>query len=143
MLCYHVFPQLCPGGFIGVDVFFVLSGFLITQGIDRDLQTGQFSVARFYARRIRRIFPAYAALIFLVLLAGCVLYYGEDLIHLVGTACSSTLFYSNIYFRYHSGYFDPQVHNNPLLNMWSLSVEEQFYVFFPLMQACFHRCLRR
>lgn len=143
VLFYHVFPRLCPGGFIGVDVFFVLSGFLITQGLHQDLQAGQFSISRFYARRIRRIFPAYATLIFLVLLAGCVLYYGWDLCILARTACSSAFFYSNIYFWLNSGYFDPASHSNPLLNMWSLSVEEQFYIFFPLALACCYRWARR
>ena len=79
---YHILAALCPGGFIGVDVFFVISGYLITRGILRDLEHGRFSIRNFYYRRIRRIMPAYFTLITGVFAAGCMFYYASPLIFL-------------------------------------------------------------
>lgn len=142
VLLFHAFPEACRGGFIGVDVFFVISGYLITHGLMRDLKAGEYSIGRFYVRRIRRILPAYAFMLLLTLLAGTLIYYGDKLILLVRSARAGTLFYSNIYFLYHSGYFEPNAHENPLLNLWSLSVEEQFYIFFPLLLAGLYKWWR-
>lgn len=139
VLLYHAFPAVCPGGFIGVDVFFVISGYLITKGLVFDLENGKYSIGNFYVRRIRRIFPAYMAVITFSLLTGVLLYYGERLKILATTACSSALFCTNIYFERTSDYFAPGAHNNALLNLWSLSVEEQFYVFFPLFLAALYK----
>ena len=135
VLLYHAFPSLFPGGFIGVDVFFVISGYLITKGLLTDLESGKYSIGTFYVRRIRRIFPAYAAVILFSLLVVAFAYYGEKLKILAKTALSSTYFATNIYFEKTADYFAPASHTNPLLNLWSLSVEEQFYVFFPLLLA--------
>ena len=143
VLLFHAFPEACRGGFIGVDVFFVISGYLITHGLMRDLKAGEYSIGRFYVRRIRRILPAYAFMLLLTLLAGTLIYYGDKLILLVRSARAGTLFYSNIYFLHHSGYFEPNAHENPLLNLWSLSVEEQFYIFFPLLLAGLYKLWRK
>lgn len=135
VLFYHVFPQWCPGGFIGVDVFFVLSGFLITGGLKRDLEKGEYSIARFYVRRIRRILPAYAAMVLFSVLLCSLLYFGVAAVPALRAARASLYFGCNLFFASHSGYFDADTHSNPMLNMWSLSVEEQFYVFFPIILA--------
>ncbi|MEN6426570.1 MAG: acyltransferase family protein [Phycisphaerales bacterium] len=145
VLLFHVFPWLCPGGFCGVDVFFVISGYLITGSILRDLQNNHFTIRGFYHRRIRRIFPANFALIAGVFVAGCAIYYCVPLKRLGDTMVASTLFSANLFFWSNVGnYFEPEVHGNPLLNLWSLSVEEQFYLFIPLLCAIvfkFQRCL--
>lgn len=135
VLFYHVFPQWCPGGFIGVDVFFVLSGFLITGGLKRDLEKGEYSVSRFYVRRIRRILPAYAAMVLFSVLLCMLLYFGVAAVPALRAARASLYFGCNLFFAAHSGYFDADTHSNPMLNMWSLSVEEQFYIFFPIILA--------
>ena len=133
---FHIFPWLCPGGFSGVDVFFVISGYLITGNILRDLQNDRFTLTDFYHRRIRRIFPANFSLIAGVFVIGCVIYYCVPLKHLGDTVVASTLFSSNLFFWNNVGdYFAPKTHQNPLLNLWSLSVEEQFYLFVPLLCA--------
>jgi peptidoglycan/LPS O-acetylase OafA/YrhL len=144
VVLFHILPALCPGGFVGVDVFFVISGYLITGRILRDLSTGSFSIRDFYHRRIRRIFPAYFAMILTVFIAGCALYYATPLILLSDSAAASSLFLSNIYFwKMQGGYFSPQQHSQPLLHLWSLSVEEQFYLFIPLLCAGIWKFSRR
>ncbi len=135
VLFFHVFPEWCSGGFIGVDVFFVISGYLITKGLYRDLEGGTYSISNFYVRRIRRIFPAYAGMILFSVILGWIIYDAESMKVLVKSVLSSIVFCSNIFFQRNSGYFDANIQDNPLLNMWSLSVEEQFYVFFPLILA--------
>ncbi len=135
VLFFHVFPEWCSGGFIGVDVFFVISGYLITKGLYKDLERGTYSISNFYVRRIRRIFPAYAGMILFSVIMGWLIYDAESMKVLVKSVLSSIVFCSNIFFQRNSGYFDANIQDNPLLNMWSLSVEEQFYVFFPLMLA--------
>ena len=134
VVLFHVLSALCPGGFAGVDVFFVISGYLITGGILRDLATGRFTIRNFYHRRIRRIMPAYFTLIAGVWAVGCVLYYSRPLVHLSNTVIMATLFSANLYFCQISGaYFSPNIHDYPLLHLWSLSVEEQFYLCIPLL----------
>ena len=136
VVLFHIFAALCPGGFTGVDVFFVISGYLITGGILRDLAQGQFSIRNFYYRRIRRIMPAYFVLICGVMLAGCVLYYANPFILLSDAVVSGTLFLANFQFWSLGGnYFAPKMSSQALLNLWSLSVEEQFYFFIPIFCA--------
>ncbi len=131
---YHLWAPLCPGGFIGVDVFFVISGFLITGGILRGLNKGTFTIRDFYHRRIKRILPAYFAMILGVFAVGCAIYYCTPLTHLGDAAVMGTLFMANLYFWKMGGdYFAPDIHGNPLLHLWSLSVEEQFYLFIPVL----------
>ena len=136
VLFYHVYASLCPGGFAGVDVFFVISGYLITGGILRDLRSERFSIQNFYHRRIRRILPAYFVMIAAVFLAGCVFYYSTLLKNLGDASVMGSLFSANFYYLIvGQDYFSPSVKESPLLHLWSLSIEEQFYLFIPLL--CF------
>lgn len=143
VLLFHAYPWFCSGGFIGVDVFFVISGYLITKGLLVDLDNGEYSIGRFYMRRIRRILPAYVAMIVFTMLLCVLCYYGNQVNLYAKTAVSSAVFSTNLFFYKTSGYFSPNAHDNPLLNLWSLSVEEQFYIFFPLLLAALHRWLRQ
>jgi peptidoglycan/LPS O-acetylase OafA/YrhL len=144
VVLFHILAALCPGGFAGVDVFFVISGYLITGGILRDLQKDRFTIRNFYYRRIRRIMPAYFAMIIGVFTAGCALYYAAPLMMLGDAVTAGTLFLANLHFRsMRGGYFAPQLHSQPLLHLWSLSVEEQFYLFIPLLCAIIWKFRRR
>ena len=131
------------GGYVGVDVFFVISGFLITQLLLHDLETGRFSIASFYERRIRRIFPALFALMAVVTLAATWLLLPQDLAAFGRSAVATSLFFSNVEFWQHAGYFARAAEETPLLHTWSLAVEEQFYIFFPLFLWACHRGGRR
>ena len=121
------------GGFVGVDVFFVISGFLITSLILRDLHRGSFSIVEFWERRARRIFPALIVVVIATLIAGFFLMLPFGFQVLGQSAVALTFFASNIQFWRTSGYFDPSAEENPLLHTWSLSVEEQFYLIVPLL----------
>ncbi|MEW4489801.1 acyltransferase family protein [Thalassoglobus sp. JC818] len=121
------------GGFVGVDVFFVISGFLIT-GIIRKQQAAQkFSLADFWMRRIRRIAPAATVMVVVTLVLGTVLLLPNDLKYLADSAICQQLMVSNFYFWTKTGYFDGPSDLMPLLHTWSLAVEEQFYLFFPFI----------
>ena len=133
VILFHAGFALFSGGFVGVDVFFVISGFLITSIIVEELKTGRFSVLRFYERRARRILPA----LFMVM-AACIpfayrLLSPDDLKDFAQSLAAICLFASNVLFWGESGYFDTQAELKPLLHTWSLAVEEQFYVVFPLL----------
>ena len=130
-----------PGGYVGVDVFFVISGFLITSLIFKELETGTFSLANFWARRARRIVPASLTLTFTVLLAGWFLFLPRDYKGLGNSAGAQAVFASNVYFWATVDYFQPTVNLLPLLHTWSLAVEEQFYVGFPLLLLAGYRVL--
>lgn len=121
-----------PGGFVGVDVFFVISGFLITSGLIKDNERGIFSIARFYERRIRRIVPALTAVVLATLVAGAFVLLPSEYGSLGSSALSAALFYSNVHFWAVQNYFDGGNITHPLLHSWSLSVEEQFYIFWPV-----------
>lgn len=136
---FHAFPDLLPGGFIGVDVFFVISGFLITSILQRDLQTGQFSVASFYARRVRRIFPSLLFTLALVLVLGWFVCLDDEYRQVGKHVVASATFTSNLVYYLESGYFDAAAESKPLLNLWSLAVEEQFYIVWPLLLFLVHR----
>ena len=142
VLAYHVVPWIVPGGFVGVDIFFVISGYLITRNIWKDLQQGEFSFGTFYAKRIRRLFPALTVvLLFCALVVILVGLPGET--HEFGwSAISATLYVSNHYFLSIDSYFDSSLAMNPLLHTWSLSVEEQFYIVFPALLVLLHRRTR-
>ncbi|MBA83889.1 acyltransferase family protein [Thalassobius sp. S69A] len=135
VILFHAGLDLFSGGFVGVDVFFVISGFLITRIIAEELERGQFSVLRFYERRARRILPALFCVVAATSVAALVLMlpyqlqaFGQGLGGVAG-------FFSNIVFWRQSGYFAAAAELNPLLHTWSLSVEEQFYLFIPLIMA--------
>ena len=122
-----------PGGFVGVDVFFVISGFLVTGIIAKSLRRGDFSIRSFYVRRIRRIFPAAAFATSAVLIAGYFFLLPSQYAPVGEAALAQNVFASNIYFWFDTGYFSRDVLTKPLLHFWSLAVEEQFYLLFPLV----------
>lgn len=129
------------GGFVGVDVFFVISGYLITKIISTEIEQKDFSFIRFYERRIRRIFPALFAVIGVTLLLGTWILLPHDLVLLTRATWATLSFGSNILFWRRSGYFDSSAELNPLLHTWSLAVEEQFYVLFPIVLIMVYRYL--
>jgi len=132
VFAYHLGIRRFSGGFVGVDIFFVISGFLISSVIFSELNTSSFSLLSFYERRMRRILPA----LFVVLIGTAVLAYKfflpSELSDFGKSLLASTFSFSNIYFLHQSGYFDAPAATKPLLHTWSLAVEEQFYVFLPL-----------
>lgn len=134
------------GGYVGVDVFFVISGFLITGLILRDLDAGKFSIVKFWERRVRRIMPALAVVVLASLAAGWFLLLPQGFKELGESAVAQTLLSSNIYFWIKSwigvGYFTPDAEVKPLLHTWSLAVEEQFYLFFPFLLLALKRIAR-
>lgn len=124
----------CPGGFVGVDVFFVISGYVISSLILREVAAGTFSLVPFWERRIRRILPALGMMVAAVLVAGWLFYLPEDLEHLAKSVLAQPLMAANFFFwRSGIGYFHASSDVQPLLHTWSLAVEEQFYLFFPLV----------
>src|SRR5437879_2295742 len=133
VLNFHAFPDATPGGFIGVDVFFVISGFLITGIITRELELGRFSLAEFYNRRIRRIFPALIVVLPATLMLGWFWMLPQAFAQLGSDSFASAVFLANIALWLQSGYFDVESAKKPLLHLWSLGIEEQFYLFWPLI----------
>src|SRR5258707_10703851 len=133
VLNFHAFPDATPGGFIGVDVFFVISGFLITGIITRELERGRFSVVEFYNRRIRRIFPALIVVLSATLALGWFWMLPQAFAQLGSDSFASAAFLANIALLLQSGYFDVESAKKPLLHLWSLGIEEQFYLFWPLL----------
>lgn len=130
---YHFSLGPFSSGFTGVDVFFVISGFLITQTLLADHERGEFSLLRFYERRFKRILPAMLVVLLASIVVGAVLLAPPDLESLGRSGVYSAFGFANIYFFLHTGYFDPSSDMQPLLHMWSLGVEEQFYLFWPLL----------
>lgn len=122
-----------PGGYAGVDVFFVISGYLITRLIMRDLGRGRFSMLDFWERRARRILPALAVVVAFTLAGGYFLMLPSEYAALARSALALAVFSSNILFFRETGYFAPASESKPLLHTWSLSVEEQFYLFIPIL----------
>ncbi len=123
----------CRGGFVGVDVFFVISGYLITGLILNDFERGEFSLLEFWTRRVLRILPALSLVTFAVLVAGGFFLMPVDYDNLGQSVFAQALLSSNIYFWLHSGYFNQSSEEMPLLHTWSLAVEEQFYLVFPFL----------
>ncbi|MEH2564499.1 acyltransferase family protein [Bradyrhizobium sp. AZCC 2289] len=130
---YHAFPEAIPGGFIGVDIFFVISGFLITGIIARELDLKRFSLVGFYVRRIRRIFPALIVVLCAALVLGSLWMLPAAYAQLGSDVFASAAFFANIALLLQSGYFDVESAKKPLLHLWSLGIEEQFYLFWPLL----------
>jgi peptidoglycan/LPS O-acetylase OafA/YrhL len=133
VIFFHAGVKTVAGGFIGVDIFFVISGYLITTIITKEIENNEFSIAKFYERRIRRIFPALFFVITLTLVSGALLFDSTGFENLGKATIATTYFISNILFWSQSGYFDAPSEHNPLLHAWSLAVEEQYYIFFPLL----------
>lgn len=132
VLLFHAYPKLMPGGFIGVDIFFVISGFLISTIIFQSLARGEFSFMDFYARRIRRIFPALIVVMLATFLIGWFVLFPDEYKQLGKHIMGGALFVSNFVLWKESGYFDSAAETKPLLHLWSLGIEEQFYILFPL-----------
>jgi len=135
VVLFHADPALMPGGFVGVDIFFVISGYLITQILLKEIGQGRFSLTGFYVRRVRRLFPALYAMLAATLLFGAWVLAPADFAELGRTALATVGFASNVMFFSLSDYFDGAAELKPLLHTWSLAVEEQFYLAFPLVLA--------
>lgn len=128
---FHLTPNLALGGYMGVDIFFVISGFLITRIIKDKAADNNFSLGGFYIRRVRRILPALLGTISITLLVGLFVLSPEKLTELANTGIWSLIGLSNIYFYNHLGYFDLGAESQLFLHTWSLAVEEQFYLIWP------------
>lgn len=133
VVVYHAAPALLPGGFVGVDVFFVISGFLITNIIQDGLERGAFSLHTFYARRIRRLFPALSLVLASALAIGWFTLLADEYSHLGRHVAAGAAFLSNFALWQEAGYFDQAAATKPLLHLWSLGIEEQFYLAWPLL----------
>lgn len=142
VVLYHATPGVLPGGFAGVDIFFVISGYLITQILVREMEAGTFSLADFYRCRVRRLFPALYVMLAVTFLLGLAIMPPKLLSELVFSQFFTTLFLSNFAFARLAGYFDSAANLKPLLHTWSLGVEEQFYLLFPLLLLVFRRFLK-
>jgi peptidoglycan/LPS O-acetylase OafA/YrhL len=132
VILFHFHLPFSRGGFSGVDVFFVISGYLITGNIVKELRLGHFSLSGFYIKRIRRILPAYFVVLLAVLLLSVRFYSYLSLKTFSWTALSSVFFSTNIRFLLNRDYFSSNAQEDPLLHLWSLSVEEQYYLFIPV-----------
>lgn len=143
VLAVHSFPALLRGGFIGVDIFFVLSGYLISCILFRSVDSGQFSVLDFYARRVRRIYPALCVVLTASLAFSLLFTFPSASRHLGHHVAASALFLSNIALWNEAGYFDVASEAKPLLHLWSLGIEEQFYLVWPLAVVMLARHRRR
>ncbi|MCC7403014.1 MAG: acyltransferase [Bdellovibrionales bacterium] len=133
VVVFHTFPAWLPGGFVGVDVFFVISGFLISTILFSSLENNSFSFFEFYSRRIRRIFPALAIVLIFCLLAGWWVALPGEYQQLAKHTIAGTAFVANFVFWQETGYFDNSGDTKPLLHLWSLGIEEQFYIVWPLL----------
>lgn len=143
VVLFHVSRSALPGGFAGVDIFFVISGYLITQILLRDMEAGVFRLRDFYQRRVRRLFPALFTVLAFTLAGGLLILPPKLLSELVYTQFFTTLFLSNFAFARLADYFDTASGLKPLLHTWSLGVEEQFYLVFPLFLLALRRFARR
>lgn len=133
VLICHAFPNYLPGGFIGVDIFFVISGYLITAILIKDFEKDNFSIITFYKRRILRIFPALIFVLAFIIVIGWIFFFKSEFISLGRHIFASTLFFENLNLWSESSYFDTSSDLKPTLHLWSLAIEEQFYIFWPLI----------
>ena len=133
VLVFHLDKSWLPGGFVGVDIFFVISGYLITSILTREIDQKRFSLKHFYTRRIKRILPVYFTVAASSLITGIIILAPSELIKVAESLLASVVFLSNYYFYFNVGYFGGQADLMPLIHMWSLAVEEQFYIFWPIV----------
>jgi peptidoglycan/LPS O-acetylase OafA/YrhL len=139
VVIYHFFPAQLPGGYVGVDVFFVISGYLITQIILSKLVTQQWSITDFYVRRIRRILPAVTVMLLMTIGVGWLFFAGTEWQELGRHVVAGVGFLSNILLYTDVNYFNADITYKPLLHLWSLGVEEQFYIGWPIALAIAYR----
>ncbi len=142
VVLYHFSSRLVSGGFVGVDVFFVISGYLITGIIVDAIDAGRFTFAEFYVRRVRRIFPALMLVCGFAMLLGWFVLFSPEYQGVGRGIFWGTLFWSNIKLFHETGYFDQSADLKPMLHLWSLGVEEQFYLIWPVVLILFRKKLR-
>ena len=135
VIIFHAFPKKIPGGFVGVDIFFVISGFLISSIIFSSLERARFSLVEFYVRRVKRIFPALILVLVSCLVFGWFVLFVDEYKQLGKHIAAGSGFIQNFILWHESGYFDHAAETKPLLHLWSLAIEEQFYIFWPLLLA--------
>jgi peptidoglycan/LPS O-acetylase OafA/YrhL len=135
VVIFHAFPNFLAGGFVGVDIFFVISGFLISKILITSLEQNAFSYADFYARRVKRIFPALVIVLAASLAFGWFALFPDEFKLLGKHIIGGVGFVSNIMLWFEVGYFDTAAETKPLLHLWSLGIEEQFYIFWPILLA--------
>jgi peptidoglycan/LPS O-acetylase OafA/YrhL len=144
VVAFHAGVPGFSGGFIGVDVFFVISGFLITRNLIAEIEkTGGVNLLSFWAKRIRRLLPALSAMVVVTLALALAIQSPIEWQMMIKQGASAALYSSNVFFAFYLGYFDEDVTNSPFLHTWSLSLEEQFYVFWPLMLLGVYLLARR
>ena len=132
-MLFHAFPKVIEGGFIGVDIFFVISGFLISTIIFESLENRTFSFFGFWSRRVKRIFPALILVLLSSLTFGWMALLADEYSHLSKHISAGAGFVSNFVLWKEAGYFDNSADTKPLLHLWSLGIEEQFYLAWPLI----------
>lgn len=139
VVLFHVGFKALDGGFIGVDIFIVISGYLIVTKVELEIENKTFSIFRFYEKRARRLLPGLIVVLFVSSLLAWVLFLAEDMYDYSQSLIASITFSSNIYFSYGRGYWDAPIELNPLLHTWSLAVEGQFYILLPILFILIHR----
>ena len=132
VVIFHAFPEVIPGGFIGVDVFFVISGYLITSIILKSFNKGDFSIKEFYSKRIRRLFPALIVVLFTTIVLGWLVLFPDEFKQIGDHIAHSAIYVLNYVLIGEAGYFDVDTQYKPLMHLWTLAVEEQYYIFWPL-----------
>jgi hypothetical protein len=140
VIAFHFFPEFLTGGYIGVDLFFVISGYLITNIIYSQIRQGNFTLLGFYGRRVQRIFPALLTVLVAVFILGWYLLLTDEYKDLGLHVFGGAFFVPNLIYLQQSGYFDPLAESKPLLHLWSLGVEEQFYLVWPFIIFILFRC---
>lgn len=134
VVAFHFNDYRVPNGFLGVDIFFVLSGYLITNVIYNEIKQNKFSFKDFYIRRIKRILPAFFTVLLVGLALSRLLFLPDDYSEVKESALSAILFVGNFFFaQLDGGYFSGEINQKPFLQLWSLAVEEQFYFIFPII----------
>lgn len=143
VVIFHLFPNLVKGGFVGVDIFFVISGFLISTIIFSNMDSGNFTFIGFYIRRVKRIFPALLFVLFFSMVIGWFILFADEYQMLGKHVSGGSLFVANFIFLRESGYFDVNASLKPLLHLWSLGIEEQYYIVWPFLVWLIYRFISK